>query len=102
LMTNAIVDSIGDGRLTVRTAGESVVVDVGPDTEVRRPVPATAAEVTEGSRIGALGVVGADGVLQAAVVNLLGAPGGGTPTAAAARWRRARFRHVCREHRLAP
>jgi hypothetical protein len=46
-------------------------------------VPATASEVIEGSRIAATGLMDADGVLTAAVVNLLPPPGGGAPAPAA-------------------
>jgi hypothetical protein len=81
LMNNAIVESLTNGRLTVRAAGEAISIDTTPDTQVMRPVPATASEVIEGSRIAATGLMDADGVLTAAVVNLLDAPGGGTAPA---------------------
>jgi hypothetical protein len=77
LMNNAIVESLTNGRLTVRAAGEALSIDTTPDTQVMHPVPAAASEVTEGSRIAATGLMDADGVLTAAVVNLLDAPGGG-------------------------
>jgi hypothetical protein len=81
LMNNAIVESVTNGRLTVRAAGEALSIDTTPETQVVRPVPADASEVIEGSRIAATGLMDADGVLTAAVVNLLDPPGG----AAAAR-----------------
>ena len=71
LMTNAIVESFANGRLTVRAAGQTVSIDTAPDTEVLRPEPATAADLIEGRRLVAMGILGADGVLQAALVNLL-------------------------------
>jgi hypothetical protein len=76
LMTNAIVQSITDGRLTVRAAGETVSIAVNASTEVRRPEPASAAEVTEGGRIAALGIMDGEGVLQARLVNIVPAPPG--------------------------
>jgi hypothetical protein len=71
LMTNAIVESFANNRLTVRAAGESVSINTAPDTEVQRPEPASAADLIEGRRLVALGILGPDGVLQAALVNLL-------------------------------
>src|SRR3954452_12179632 len=82
LMNNAIVESLTNGRLTVRAAGEAISIDTTPETQVMRPVPAMASEVIEGSRIAATGAMDADGVLTAAVVNLLDAPGGGAAPAA--------------------
>ena len=82
LMTNATVESLVNGRLTVRAAGETVSIDTAPDTQVMRPVPATASEVTEGTRIAATGAMDPSGVLIAAVVNLLDAPGGAAPVGA--------------------
>jgi hypothetical protein len=74
LMTNATIDSLVDNRLTVRTAGETVVVALAPDTEVLRPVPATAADLAEGRRVVVTAVSGPAGVLQARTVNLVGEP----------------------------
>ncbi len=79
LMTNAIVDNLENGRLTVRVAGESQAIDTNGDTQVLRPEPATAAEVRENRRIAAIGTLGGDAVLQAVHVNLLGEPGGVLP-----------------------
>ncbi|HLH24521.1 MAG TPA: DUF5666 domain-containing protein [Chloroflexota bacterium] len=76
LMNNAIIESLANGRLTVRAGGESISIDTTPDTQVVHPVPASASDVTEGSRIAATGTMDADGVLTAAVVNLLDPPGG--------------------------
>ena len=81
LMTNAVVESLVDGRLTVRAAGETVSIDTALDTQVMRPVPATASEVVEGSRIAATGVMDNSGMLVAAVVNLLDPPGGAPASA---------------------
>jgi hypothetical protein len=83
LMNNAIIESLTSGRLMLRAAGEMISIDTSPDTQVERPVPATASEVIEGSRIAATGLMDADGVLTAAVVNLLPPPGGGAPAPAA-------------------
>jgi hypothetical protein len=83
LMNNAIVESLVNGRLTVRAAGEAISIDTTPETQVERPVPASASEVIEGSRIAATGLMDADGVLTAAVVNLLGPPGGAAVGSAA-------------------
>jgi hypothetical protein len=82
LMNNAIIESLGNGRLTLRAAGETISVDTAPDTQVMRPVPAAASEVIEGSRIAATGLMDAEGVLTAAVVNLLDPPGGAPVPAA--------------------
>src|SRR5581483_11161212 len=81
LMNNAIIDSVADGRLTVRAAGEAISIQTTPETQVVHPVPASASEVTEGTRIAATGTMDADGVLTAAVVNLLDPPGGAAPAA---------------------
>src|SRR5688572_16653088 len=51
LMTNAIVESFVNDRLTVRAAGQSVSIDTAPDTEVQRPEPASAADLIEGRRL---------------------------------------------------
>ncbi|HEY7063514.1 MAG TPA: DUF5666 domain-containing protein [Chloroflexota bacterium] len=83
LMTNAVVDSLANGRLTVRAAGETVSLDTAPDTQVSHPVPATASEVQEGTRIAATGAMDASGVLVAAVVNILDPPGGAPVSASA-------------------
>lgn len=82
LMNNAIIESVANGRLMLRAAGETISVDTAPETEVMHPVPAAASEVMEGSRIAATGIMDGDGVLTAAVVNLLDQPGGATVPAA--------------------
>lgn len=82
LMNNAIVESITNARLTVRAAGEAISIDTTPDTQVVRPVPAAASEVVEGARIAATGLMDGEGVLTAAVVNLLDPPGGAAVPAA--------------------
>ena len=82
LMNNAIIESLANGRLTLRAAGEAISVETSPETQVMRPVPAAASEVMEGSRIAATGLMDGDGVLTAAVVNLLDQPGGGAVPAA--------------------
>ena len=82
LMNNATIESLTDGRLMLRVAGETASIQTTPDTQVMHPVAASASEVTEGSRIAATGVMDADGVLTAAVVNLLDPPGGAPAPAA--------------------
>lgn len=71
LMTNAVVQSVGDGQLTVSAAGEMVSASTTADTQVIRPEPAVAADFTEGRRIAATGIMQADGTLQAALVNVI-------------------------------
>jgi hypothetical protein len=76
LMTNATIESFEGGRLTVRVAGQRLSIDTSADTQVFRPEPATAADVTEGGRIVAMGAIGGDGALQAVLVNVLPPPSG--------------------------
>ena len=75
LMTNAVVDTFADGRLTVKTPDQSYGIDTSPDTVVLRPEPATLADVQEGLRVAATGMMDAEDVLQASKINVLGAPG---------------------------
>ncbi|HZR97123.1 MAG TPA: DUF5666 domain-containing protein [Chloroflexota bacterium] len=71
-MTNARVQSVGDGRLTLSLADQTVEFWTSPDTVVLLPQPATAADVTDGVRVAATGTMGADGSLTASTINVLG------------------------------
>jgi hypothetical protein len=86
LMTNATVERVDGNRVTVRVAGQTLTVETSPDTEFVRPEPATANDMAPGRRLAVIGVMGGDGVVQAAHVNIVGdppvllpqpAPGGG-------------------------
>ncbi len=68
LMTNARVESLANGVLTLNLADQLIPINVTPGTTVTHPVPVGADQVQEGSRIAASGPVGPDGVLQARVV----------------------------------
>lgn len=72
LMTNARVDSLADGVLTLNLADQFIPINVAPDTSVTRPAPVDASEVQQDTRIGASGPVGPDGVLRARVVWISG------------------------------
>jgi hypothetical protein len=71
-MTNARIQSVGDGTLTLSLADQTVEFRTSPDTVVLLPQPATAADVTDGVRIAAMGAMGADGLLTAITINVLG------------------------------
>lgn len=68
LMTNASVESLADGVLTLNLADQLISINTSPSTSVTHPVPVGAENVQEGTRIAASGPMGADGVLQARVV----------------------------------
>jgi hypothetical protein len=80
-MTNAVVESLVNDMLTLSNGSETYQIRVSTDTEVLMPVPATAADVTNGTRVAATGTRGADGTLQATMINVLGPPGGGATAA---------------------
>ncbi len=71
-MTNARVESVGDGMLTLDVAGQSVQIRTSPDTVVLEPLPATAADVTDGASIAATGTMDSAGALVASRINVLG------------------------------
>jgi hypothetical protein len=73
-MTNAFVQSFADDLLTVTAADQSYEIRTSPDTEVVSPQPATAADVQNGLRVAATGIMGANDVLMASMINVLGPP----------------------------
>jgi len=73
-MTNAVVQSLTDDLLTVTSADQSFEIRTSPDTQVVSPQPATVADVQNGGRVAATGTMGADNVLMASMINVLGPP----------------------------
>jgi Domain of unknown function (DUF5666) len=73
-MTNAVVQSMTDDLLTVTSADQSYQIRTSPDSQVVSPQPATAADVENGVRVAATGTMGADNVLMASMINVLGPP----------------------------
>ena len=73
-MTNATVQSFSDDLLTLSSADQSYEIRTSPDTQVVAPQPATAADVQNGQRVAATGTMGADNMLMASIVNVLGPP----------------------------
>ena len=71
VVTNASIESLTTGVVTLRLADRSVSILTTPATEIRRPVPASAAEVQEGTRIAVTGTPTADGALRATAVYIL-------------------------------
>src|SRR3954471_2207454 len=79
-MTNAVVQSLTDDLLTVTFADQSYQIRTSPDSQVVSPQPATAADVQNGARVAATGTMGADNVLMASLINVLGPPPEMAPT----------------------
>jgi hypothetical protein len=73
-MTNATVQSFANDLLTVSAADQSYQIRTSPDTEVVAPQPATAADIQDGLRVAATGTMGADNILTATLINVLGPP----------------------------
>lgn len=74
LMTNATIDRIEGDELLLAAAGSLYRIRLLPDTEVVLPVPATAADVQENSRVAVTYRQRPDGTFEALVINVLGQP----------------------------
>jgi hypothetical protein len=74
LMTNATITSIDGDILLLSAAGSTYRIHLLPDTEVVMPVPATAGDVQENSRVAVTYRQRPDGMFEALVINLLGQP----------------------------
>jgi hypothetical protein len=70
IMTNATVESLNNGVLTLNFSGQIVNVGVNAETEVLRQEPATSADLRVGGRVIVTGIPGDDGTLRAQVVNI--------------------------------
>jgi len=74
LMTNATITSLDGDTLVLSAAGSTYRIHLLPETEVVLPVPATAADVQENSRVAVTYRQRPDGTLEALGINLLGPP----------------------------
>jgi hypothetical protein len=74
LMTNSVIESFDGSKLVLNTAGQKFEIGVPPGTEVLKPVPATLAMLTQGTRVLAMGAPAADGSLRATSINVMGLP----------------------------
>lgn len=74
LMTNAAIDRIEGDELLLAAAGSLYRIRLLPETEVVMPVPATAADVQENSRVAVTYRQRPDGTFEALVINVLGQP----------------------------
>jgi len=74
IATFGSISSVQRSSLTVSAAGQTVLFGLSSATDVRKPVPASPADLTAGRRVVASGVIGIDGVLAASALSLPGTP----------------------------